>query len=289
MKLWLLLFLYNHKKYGSEIRTGQSVKMGKVLSEISEKESVFIASQKVFFVATAPLAKGHHVSVSPKANDGSFVIIDPHTVAYADLTGSGAETAAHVLQNQRMTLMFCNIESGPPKILRLFGQAEVVLAENVSLSLLRKFPASISQNYGFRAVYVLRVNRISSSCGYSLPIMEFKEFRSILSEVTEKQGKSGISKYITLKNSYSIDGLPSLALLRKDSPPNIVPVLEEGYILGKEANSTVTRTIAQKLDFRIYRVSLPKRFYIQARDLIIGTIAIFLSGIATGAFILRPT
>jgi Pyridoxamine 5'-phosphate oxidase len=264
--------------------------MGKVLPDISAKEAEFIASQKVFFVATAALSKDHHVSVSPKANDGSFVIIDPLTVAYADLTGSGAETAAHVLQNQRMTLMFCNIEAGPPKILRLFGQAEVVLSENVSLSLLRKFPPSITQSYGFRAVYILHVHRISSSCGYSLPIMEFTKFRSTLTEVTEKEGKEGISKYITLKNSYSIDGLPSLALLRKDAPPNVVPVLEEGYVMGKEVASSDTKRIARELNLQNYRIpTMPNKVYVKAWNLIFSMVAVFISGIATGMFILRPT
>jgi Pyridoxamine 5'-phosphate oxidase len=290
MKYWILFFLYNYNRNGIAIRRAeQCVNMGKVLSEISAKEAEFIASQKVFFVATAALSKDHHVSVSPKANDGSFVIVDPLTVAYADLTGSGAETAAHVLQNQRMTLMFCNIETGPPKILRLFGRADVVLAENVSLSLLRKFPSSITQSYGFRAVYILRVHRISSSCGFSLPIMEFTKFRSTLTEVTEKEGKEGMSKYITLKNSYSIDGLPSLALLRKDAPPNVVPVLEEGYILGKEIASPDTKGIARKFNLRNYRIpKLPKQFYLHTWNFIFSMVAVFISGIATGMFILRP-
>jgi hypothetical protein len=263
--------------------------MGKVLFEITEKEESFIASQKVFFVATAPLSKDHHVSVSPKANDGSCIVIDPHTIAYADLTGSGAETAAHVLQNQRMTLMFCNLEQGPPNILRVFGRAELQLAENVSMSLLRKFPPAITQSCGFRAVYVLQVHRISTSCGYSLPIMEFTKFRSTLNEVTEKEGKLGIFRYCTLKNSYSIDGLPSLALLRKEAPPNIVPVLEDGYIFGKavQKDKRSSNNLAQKLALQQYSVPmLTKRVYFRTRDLLIGTIVIFISGIVTGILFL---
>lgn len=204
--------------------------MGKVIEAIGEQEEAFIASQKIFFVATAPLSTKHHVSVSPKSQ--GCVVLDPHTVAYADLTGSGAETAAHLLQNGRMTLMFCNIEAGPPKILRLFGIGEVIMAEHVSRSLRARFPATITNSPGFRAVYKLRVQRISSSCGYSMPIMKFEKYRETLYEWTEKKGKGGIFDYITLKNSFSIDGLPSLALLREDAPAT-KPILEEGYVVGK--------------------------------------------------------
>jgi hypothetical protein len=148
------------------------------------------------------------------------------------LTGSGAETAAHVLQNGRMTLMFCNIEAGPPKILRLFGKAEVIMAEHVSKSLRAKFPTKMTNNPGFRAVYKLSVYRISSSCGYSMPVMKFEKYRETLDEWTENKGKEGIFDYHTLKNSYSIDGLPSLALLREESP-STEPFLEDGYVLGR--------------------------------------------------------
>jgi hypothetical protein len=209
--------------------------MGKVLPEISDKEAAFIAKQKVFFVATAPLSTDHHVSVSPKCQ--GCVVLDSQTVAYADLTGSGAETAAHVLQNARMTLMFCNIEAGPPKILRLFGKAEIIMADDVSGNLRKLFPESITSSPGFRAVYKLRVSRLSSSCGYSLPVMDFIKYRSTLDECMQKQGIKANFDYQTLNNSFSIDGLPSLALLRKDAPANVVPVPEEGYFFGKPSKT----------------------------------------------------
>ena len=209
--------------------------MGKVLDEISDKEARWIAESKVFFVATAPLSSEHHVSVSPKAPGSSCVVLSGREVAYADLTGSGAETAAHVLQNGRMTLMFCNLERGPPQILRLFGKAELILAGHVPASLLTKFPNHVTSNDGFRAVYRLEVHRISTSCGYSLPQMDFVKYRATLDEWTEKAGKVGMSVYVTKKNSFSIDGLPSLALLRKRGPGHtIVPVVDKGYIYGKE-------------------------------------------------------
>lgn len=191
--------------------------MGKLLDEIGPKEIDFIAKQKVFFVATSPLSEHGHVNVSPKAPGSSVIVIDHHTVAYADLSGSGAETAAHVLENQRMTLMFCNIEVGLPKIVRLHGKARVIIKENVSHDILSKFPAEIINSHGFRAIYWLDVQRISSSCGYSLPIMTYVKQRQTLNEFFQQKGSDGMFDYNVLKNSFSIDGLPSLGLLRHDA------------------------------------------------------------------------
>jgi len=207
--------------------------MGKLLNEIGDKEAAFIASQKVFFVATAPLDAEHHVSVSPKSPGNSCIVLGPHTVAYADLTGSGAETAAHVLQNGRMTLMFCNLEKGPPKIMRLFGQAKLILAKNVPPETLSKFPQDVTESHGFRGVFQLQVSRITTSCGYSLPVMDFQKYRQTLEEYCQNKGSDGMFDYVTLRNSFSIDGLPSVGLLRPDGPANIGPVAEDGYILGK--------------------------------------------------------
>jgi hypothetical protein len=259
--------------------------MGKVLPEITEKEEAFIASQKVFFVATAALSKDHHVSVSPKANDGTIAVLDKLTVAYADFTGSGAETAAHVLQNQRMTLMFCNIEKGFPNILRLFGHAEIVLPDSAPLSLLSKFPKSVTESPGFRAIYILHIHRISSSCGYSLPVMEFTKFRTTLHEYNEREGKVGMFNYMTLKNSFSIDGLPSVALLRKGAPPNIEPVYESGYIYGKELvqQENSGKNLKPKFKLRQYRPSiLSKQRYVQNRDLAVAAMIVFATGMVVG-------
>lgn len=260
--------------------------MGKVLPEISATEVAFIASQKVFFVATAPLSVDHHVSVSPKAQ--GCVVLDPHTVVYGDLTGSGAETAAHVLQNGRMTLMFCNILAGPPKILRLSGHAELILAENASTALLQTLPASITQSCGFRAVYKLRVDRVSSSCGYSLPVLEFVKFRNTLAEYNVRAGVEGMRDYCTLKNSFSIDGLPSLALLRKGAPP-VEPVPEDGFIHGKQVvRATSGRGAATSLQSKasgayhmpMYRA--PAKVRLLVRDLVLAAVSIFVAGVVAG-------
>src|ERR1700694_5206763 len=97
--------------------------MGRVLEEITPEIAAFVEAQHVFFVATAPTGDGH-VNCSPKGLD-TFTVVDAHQVAYLDLTGSGIETAAHLRQNGRITLMFCSFD-GKPNIVRLYGRGDVL-------------------------------------------------------------------------------------------------------------------------------------------------------------------
>ena len=98
--------------------------MSEVYESIDDELAGFIASQHVFFVATAP-TEGGHVNLSPKGLD-TFRILGPNRVAYLDLTGSGVETIAHLTQNGRITFMFCAFD-GPPNIVRLYGTGRAVL------------------------------------------------------------------------------------------------------------------------------------------------------------------
>ena len=241
--------------------------MGKVIECLTEREEEFIRKQKVFFVATAPLSEEHHVNVSPKAPGTSVIVLDPYTVAYCDLSGSGAETSAHVLQNQRMTLLFCNIESGPPKILRLYGQARLLakdcIADKIEFDkLVPKFPTSVTQSYGFRAMFILKIDRMSSSCGYTLPVLHFEKYRQTLEEFTQKKGKEGMIDYRVLKNSFSIDGLPSLSIYsykgQKDKK-QIVPKPENGYIFGELAENGETNGVANGHDAASNGYVIPKQ------------------------------
>lgn len=261
--------------------------MGKVLPSLSDKEVAFIASQKVFFVATSAVSVHHHVSVSPKANSSAgnaIVVLDPHTVAYADWTGSGSETAAHVLENGRMTLLFVNLESGPPKILRLFGMAHVWSAETVPADLLRHFPPAIAtQNLGFRAVYKLHVDRISDSCGFSMPIMNFEKYRKTLDEYTTKAGKEGIAEYRILKNSFSIDGLPSLAHLHpRNASLKIEPMWQDGYFHGKVDPMPSLRSKLSLFLSKSRRRVFSTKVRLRACDVFVAAIAIFVLGIFVG-------
>jgi len=225
--------------------------MGKVLEEITQREIDFIAKQRVFFVATAPHAADTRVNVSPKAPAGaSVVVLGPHKVAYLDLTGSGSETAAHVLQDDedqgeqggRITLLFCNLEEGPPKLMRLHGTATLLTKEEVPKDLLSKFPPYLTQNPGFRGIFVVAVNRISTSCGYTMPVMTFHKYRKTLDEYMDRLTEKEQQEYMLKKNSYSIDGLESISL-KRFANKQVTPYAENGYIFGREGGAVAGDTV----------------------------------------------
>ena len=144
-----------------------------------------------------------------------------------------------------MTLLFVNLEEeGPPKILRLYGKAHVVLAEDVTKNLLNQFPSSITSSYGFRCIYILNVERISTSCGYSMPMYsKFNNYRSTLDDFTRNKGKDGMIEYRQYKDSFSINGLPGYSTLKEDTTKggdhdgnNIrIPKLQDGYYFSEES------------------------------------------------------
>jgi hypothetical protein len=179
--------------------------MGKVFDGIPTELAAWIAAQRVFFVATAPLAAGGRVNCSPKGLD-SLRILGPHEAAYLDLTGSGVETIAHLRENGRIVLMFCAFE-GAPRIVRLHGRGEVVLPGGPRWPRLR---ASFPELSGARAVIRIDLTRVSDSCGYGVPRLEFKGERDTLERWTVAKGDDGIARYQAEKNARSIDGLPGL-------------------------------------------------------------------------------
>jgi hypothetical protein len=160
----------------------------------------------VFFVATAPL-KGGHVNVSPKGVGGTFVVVDEHTVAYADITASGAETIAHLREpgNGRITLMFCSFDRAP-NVVRLHGRGRVVTVYDEEYD---AWASRFTETRGVRAVVVVDVERVSDSCGYGLPLMGFAGERHLLPEHMERKGTQGLLDYRRSKNRTSIDGLPA--------------------------------------------------------------------------------
>src|SRR6476620_1010777 len=97
--------------------------MGKLYDGITPELADWLNQQRMFFVATAPVAADGLVNCSPKGMD-TFRVLGPREVAYLDLTGSGIETVAHLRENGRIVLMFCAF-TGPPKIVRLHGTGEV--------------------------------------------------------------------------------------------------------------------------------------------------------------------
>ncbi len=179
--------------------------MGKVHERIEGRLRAFIEAQKVFFVASAPTGPDGHVNVSPKGIDGSFVVVDDRTVAYLDITASGAETIAHLRENGRITLMFCAFE-GPPNVVRLHGRGRVVtLYDDEYADWVGRFP----ETSGARAVIVVDVTRVSDSCGYGVPLMDYVGERDLLPAHMERKGADGIVAYRHKKNRLSLDGLPA--------------------------------------------------------------------------------
>jgi hypothetical protein len=179
--------------------------MSETYEQIDNKLAAWIKHQRVFFVATAPLAGDGHVNCSPKGGD-SFRVIDPQTVAYQDLTGSGAETIAHLRENGRIVIMFCAFE-GPTMIVRLHGRGEVITPSHSDFrSLVAQFP----KNSGTRAVIRVKVSRVSDSCGYAVPFFDYRDQRDVLDKWVQDKGTAKLEEYRRAKNAQSIDGLPAL-------------------------------------------------------------------------------
>jgi pyridoxamine 5'-phosphate oxidase-like protein len=180
--------------------------MGRQYDAIDDRLERFLTGQPVFFVGTAPLDGDGHVNVSPKGLSGSFVVLGPRAVAYLDLTGSGAETIAHIRENGRVTLMFCAFE-GPPRVVRLSGRGRVVLPEEAGFaSLVERFPVQP----GTRSVIVVDLDRVADSCGYGVPLMRYDGDRDQLVDWAVRKGDDGIVDYWRERNAVSVDGLPAL-------------------------------------------------------------------------------
>jgi hypothetical protein len=188
--------------------------MSKVHESIDPKLRAWIDAQHLFFVATAPLDPAGHVNLSPRGGAGTFRVIDEHTVCWLDLTGSGAETIAHLRDNGRVTVMFCAFE-GPPKIVRLHGRGRVVLPSDDGWpDLVGGFPPKP----GARAVIVVDVTRVSDSCGYSVPLFDYVGERDLLDRWAENRGEDGLVDYRATRNATSIDGLPALDPFGEPAP-----------------------------------------------------------------------
>lgn len=177
--------------------------MGKVLDAWTEELREWVVAQRLFFVATAPLSREGHINCSPKGGD-CFRLLDDDTAAYVDLTGSGIETIAHIQENGRIVLMFCAMV-GPPRIVRIHGLGEVVYPSHADFSrLVEAFDSPV----GARAIIRVKIERLSTSCGYSVPIYDFVGQRDTLDRWAQKKGPEGLCTYRQCKNRKSIDGLP---------------------------------------------------------------------------------
>jgi hypothetical protein len=176
--------------------------MAKFFSELNEALQQFISEQKIFFTATAP-AQGR-INLSPKGID-TFRCIDSKTVAYLDLTGSGNETSAHLSENGRITIMFCSFYE-KPLILRLYGTGAVIRPYHPDW---QKCHAWFDTLPGERQIIVIQIESAQTSCGFGVPLYEFKQHREQLTDWARKKGEDGIKQYWENKNQVSIDGLPT--------------------------------------------------------------------------------
>lgn len=180
--------------------------MAKVFDHIDDQMAAWLIAQPMFVVATAPLARDGFINASPKGGIGTFAVLGPTTVAYLDLTGSGVETIAHLRENGRIVLMFTAFD-GRPQIVRLHGRGRVVELDDAEFAeLAQRFP----RNPGTRSVIVIDVDRISDSCGYAVPRMDYIADRDVLDLWSEKKGSQGLAAYRAKNNAVSLDGLPGL-------------------------------------------------------------------------------
>lgn len=180
--------------------------MGTIRTAIDDTTRRFIEAQHLFFVATAPLDSAGHVNISPKGLD-TLRILGPTTVAYLDFNGSGVETIAHLKENGRIVLMFCAFE-GPPNIFRLYGHGRVIEHLDPEFAtLIQNFPVYEHA----RSIIVVEVDRISDSCGYGVPLFEYKGERRQLELWAQRRGAEGLKAYREQKNRRSIDGLRGIS------------------------------------------------------------------------------
>ncbi len=193
--------------------------MAKVFDRIDDRMAAWIAAQPVFFVSTAPLAADGLLNVSPKGTRGTFRVVDGHTFAYLDLTGSGVETIAHLRENGRICVMFCAFDGGP-RIVRLHGTGRVTFAADPAFdALLQPFgDAGASRRPQARAVITVEVTRIADACGYAVPRMELVEERDILDSWAETRGPDKLSTYRAARNAESLDGLPGVVIPARATP-----------------------------------------------------------------------
>src|SRR5919112_5226840 len=191
--------------------------MGRIFDRIDDLQRNWIARQALFFVGTAPRADDGHVNVSPKGPIGSLRVLDDHTIAYLDIVGSGAETIARLRENGRIVVMLCAFD-GPPRIVRLHGRGEVILAADPRF-------AELNERCDFdqpevaearRAIVTVSVSRVADSCGYGVPLMSFEGLRPHQDAWAQKKmrvgGAEALEDYQRQKNATSLDGLPAVTL-----------------------------------------------------------------------------
>ncbi len=179
--------------------------MAKFYNELSDDLQSFIARQHIFFVATAP--ENGRINLSPKGMD-AFRCVNSNQVMFLNVTGSGNETAAHLAENGRLTIMFCSFEKRP-LILRLYGTGKAIHPRDAEWASLF---AQFDPIPGARQIITMQVESVQTSCGFAVPFYEFQGERNALKKWAENQGEDGLKTYQQENNQESIDGLPTFLL-----------------------------------------------------------------------------
>ncbi len=176
--------------------------MAKFFDKLSSALQGFIEEQQMFFVATADV--DGRVNLSPKGLD-SLRVLSPNRIIWLNLTGSGNETAAHLLGVNRMTLMFCSFV-GNPLILRVYGTAKAIHPSDEAWD---ELYGHFSNMAGARQIFDVQIESVQTSCGYAVPLYDYVEQRTRLLDSAEQKGEAAIQQYWIDKNLESIDGKPT--------------------------------------------------------------------------------
>jgi len=177
--------------------------MGKITEKLSEKDIEFINKQKMFFIATAP--KEGKINLSPKGLDGTFKIINENKILLLNYYGSGNETATHLLEDDRITIMFCAFE-GKPNILRLYCKAKAIQEKDSNWD---EYVSSFENTNGARQVFDITIENVNNSCGMGVPLYDYVQQRDELSDIYKNTSKEDQIKYMKKKNQISFDGKPT--------------------------------------------------------------------------------
>ena len=177
--------------------------MADFFDALEQKHIDFINAQQMFFVATSP--KNGRINLSPKGLD-CFRILSPTEVAYLDYVGSGNETAAHLLDDGRITIMF-NSYNRNALIMKLYGTGQSHAPDSVRF---KELMTHFEDAPGIRQIFTIQMDNLQTSCGYGVPLYDFVAERKTLTKWCEKKGEQGIKDYFNERNRVSIDGLPAV-------------------------------------------------------------------------------
>lgn len=174
--------------------------MSRITNCLNDKDKRFIKSQKMFFVATSP--KEGKINLSPKGLDDTFKIVNNNTILWLNYFGSGNETAAHLLEDNRMTIMFCAFE-GKPNILRLYCTAKAIQEkDNTWEDYLSHFKVTRAA----RQIFEVTIANVNNSCGMGVPLYDFVNQRIALTNYYDKHTNEDYVEYMKKNNQVSFDG-----------------------------------------------------------------------------------